>query len=150
MNNSNFILDGQIFNDLPVVKDEHIVKGPPKVPISTTSIKQAMIYDELGAVPDVHIFNKTKGTGTITNINGAFKIEASENDIIEITHQSYATKVVKASEIKGLMMIVQSSNVLDSVHVTSRKGKIKMFLLLLALGTAGYFMFKETPEKAIL
>ncbi|WP_299681123.1 hypothetical protein [uncultured Tenacibaculum sp.] len=119
---------------------------------SITSTRNAILTDDIGRIPDVHIFNKTKKTGAITNLNGEFTIEASDSDVIEITHQSYATKVILGKDLKGTIELLNSSNVLDDVEISSKKKRkyLLPFLGVLGLLAALLIASNNEPEKAVL
>lgn len=117
------------------------------------AIRTAKIVDDLGTeISDAHIVNLTTKQGTISNTNGSFKIEASANDVIEITHQALSTKKLKGAEVSGNIPMLLSNEVLDEVEISSKKKTKLLFLGFLAvlIGGIAYASNSEDIEKVVL
>lgn len=119
---------------------------------AVTSTKKATLVDELGGIPDVHVFNKTRKIGAVSDINGHLLMEAADSDVIEITHQSYATKVIQGKHLKGTIELLNSSNVLDDIEISSKKKSKYILPVLGILGLLAMVLFTSSnePEKAVL
>ena len=73
-------------------------------------------------VQDIHILNITSNTGTISDANGRFEIDAKVNDILFISHLEYKSKkvIVKKIDIENgqLKIYIKSfTNYLETVEL---------------------------------
>ncbi|AUC13687.1 hypothetical protein BTO06_00350 [Tenacibaculum sp. SZ-18] len=118
------------------------------------AIRVARIIDDLGTpIPDVHLVNTTTRQGAFTNFDGEFKIEASDNDIIEISHIGQSGKKLKGSELTGTITLLSSDEFLDEIVITSKKKKNGLFALgIIGLITGGIYLVSRNNnvEKVTL
>lgn len=116
------------------------------------AIRTAIIIDDLGTpIPDVHLVNTTTKQGAFTNFDGEVRIEASDNDIIEISHVGQSGKKLKGSELKGTITLLSSDEFLDEIVITSKKKKGAFAFGLIALIVAGiYFGTRKEVEEITL
>jgi len=61
------------------------------------------VYDEASNDPLIGatIFNKSNQDGTITDIDGAFTIDGSVGDVLEISYVGYGTKEMEITSAKA-------------------------------------------------
>lgn len=118
------------------------------------ALRIGKIVDDLGTpMPDAHIVNQKTKQGTISDDKGIFKIEASNNDIIEISHQSLAKKQLRGSQITGNITMLPSNEYLDEVEIKATKKKKGWFYAaLFALGIGGIVLVSNSNdvEKVVL
>lgn len=71
---------------------------------------QGIVTDGSNAsVPNASVVNKTTGAGTATSIEGRFKINASENDVLEISAINYETTTVTVGNQTTLTVNLKAS-----------------------------------------
>ncbi len=79
------------------------------------------VSDESGALPGVSVMIKGTKTGTETDFNGKYSLQAKQGDVLVFSYVGLETaeKTVGASNVIDVVMVASSENVLDEVVVTA-------------------------------
>lgn len=117
-----------------IVKNGHIIISQK----STNQSKKGVIRQVTGVVVDeeqlpiigAHILVKTEGRGTVSDIDGNFKIDVKDNDILEVAFMGYLSQEVriKKSQNHYNILLKEHTELLDEVVVvgygTVKKGNL--------------------------
>lgn len=74
------------------------------IPFSHHGIIKGIILDQDGLTVPAVIKNLTSGKETVSHLDGIFCLEASENDVIEISSLGYETKIIKGLESTTIVL----------------------------------------------
>lgn len=76
------------------------------------------IKDEKGnPLIGVSVMIKNSSVGTITDLDGNFKIEADPDDVLQISYVGYVTRLLKAGNSHDHIILKEDSKILDEVVV---------------------------------
>ncbi|TXE17630.1 T9SS type A sorting domain-containing protein [Psychroserpens burtonensis] len=91
---------------------------------SAQALIKGAVSDDLGQLPLAHITIKNSKTGTSSNDDGKFLIEANPTDILQFSYLGYKTKEVLVGELTTIDMVFDSYEELDSVLIYAHTGAI--------------------------
>lgn len=97
----------------------------------------------------VHIMNLTTSFGVTTRLDGSFVIEASPNDVLQISYVEFEMIQIKASELPPVLAL-EPDDMLDEVVITVKKDAKKFNYLALGLlgGLLLYAVVKDDNKKS--
>ena len=103
------------------IKDRHIVLYKAEIPSSQQTGKRTIsgiIRDVSGPVIGVNILEEGTSNGTISDLNGKFTLEVSENAVLKFTYVGYLPQEVKIGNQKSLdIMMREDAQTLDELVV---------------------------------
>lgn len=80
-----------------------------------------MLPNDSTGIPDVHVLNLSKGTGTVTSLDGTFSLTVRDHDTLKfscIGYQDYSVSINRVMTRKNLMIFMQADTVLmDEVRI---------------------------------
>jgi hypothetical protein len=97
------------------------------------------------SIPDVHVLNLSRGTGTVSSVDGSFTISANDQDTIMfscIGYQDYYMNVNTSMVRKNMLVFMQTDTIYMNEVLISPLGPRRFFKLL--------FMQTKLPEEKYL
>ncbi|WP_235318248.1 TonB-dependent receptor plug domain-containing protein [Polaribacter sp. Hel1_85] len=77
------------------------------------------VSDESGELPGVTVLLKGTNIGTTTDFNGVYSIKANKGDVLVFSYLGYKTKEVLVNSLSLNIVLLEDTDVLDEVVVTS-------------------------------
>jgi len=81
-----------------------------------TKIK-GFISDEIGPLPRANIIIKNTKTGTVSNMDGYYEIDAKVNDTLSISYLGYNTQDILVNSQKNINTLLKGDIALDEVEI---------------------------------
>ncbi|MGP1538461.1 SusC/RagA family TonB-linked outer membrane protein [Bacteroides pyogenes] len=103
------------------IKDNYIMIVPQAKPVGEKKKVTGVVKDEKGEeLIGVNVSVKGSSTGTITDIEGRFSLQAAKGEVIEFSYVGYVSKQITLGDVTTLSVVLQEdSKTLDEVVVTA-------------------------------
>lgn len=103
------------------LKDKYIMIVPQSKTAAEKKKISGLVKDERGELLiGVNVSIKGSSTGTITNIDGEYTLQAAKGDVLEFSYVGYTPKFVTVGDVGVLAVVLQEdSKALDEVVVTA-------------------------------
>ncbi|NYI49047.1 SusC/RagA family TonB-linked outer membrane protein [Macellibacteroides fermentans] len=103
------------------IKDKYIMIVPQVKPVAEKKKITGMVKDEKGEpLIGVNVSIKGSSSGTITNIDGEFSLQAAKGEVIDFSYIGFASKFVTVGDGATIHVVLQEdAKALDEVVVTA-------------------------------